>query len=186
MISTNEFRTGITIEMDGEVYSVVEFQHVKPGKGSAFVRTKIKNIRTGHVLEKTFSAGEKLARARLDRREMQYLYSTGDEYVFMDVDNYEQLSMSAEALGDNVRFLKENMSIWVLMFKGAPLGMDLPNSVDLQVVRTDPGVKGDTASGGTKPATLETGAVVKVPLFIDVGDTIRVDTRSGDYLERVT
>jgi len=186
MISTNDFRTGVTIELDGEVYSVIEFQHVKPGKGSAFVRTKIRNVRTGNVLEKTFPAGEKITRARLDRREMQYLYSSGEDYVLMDVENYEQMSLHRSLLGDGARFLKENMNIWVLMYQGSPLGVDLPNSVDLEVIQTDPGVKGDTASGGTKPAKLETGAVVKVPLFVQVGDIIRVDTRTGEYIERAT
>ena len=186
MISTNDFRTGVTIELDGEVYSVIEFQHVKPGKGSAFVRTKIRNVRTGNVLEKTFPAGEKITRARLDRREMQYLYSSDEDYVLMDVENYEQMSLHRSLLGDGARFLKENMNIWVLMYQGSPLGVDLPNSVDLEVIQTDPGVKGDTASGGTKPAKLETGAVVKVPLFIQVGDIIRVDTRTGEYIERAT
>ncbi|MEW6082633.1 MAG: elongation factor P [Bacillota bacterium] len=186
MISTNDFRTGVTIELDGEVYSVIEFQHVKPGKGSAFVRTKIRNMRTGNVLEKTFPAGEKITRARLERREMQYLYSSGEDYVLMDVENYEQMNLQKGLLGDGAWFLKENMNIWVLMYRGSPLGVDLPNSVDLEVIQTDPGVKGDTASGGTKPAKLETGAVVKVPLFVQVGDIIRVDTRSGEYIERAT
>jgi elongation factor P len=186
MISTNDFRTGVTIELDGEVYSVIEFQHVKPGKGSAFVRTKIRNMRTGNVLEKTFPAGEKITRARLERREMQYLYSSGEDYVLMDVENYEQMNLQKGLLGEGAWFLKENMNIWVLMYQGSPLGVDLPNSVDLEVIQTDPGVKGDTASGGTKPAKLETGAVVKVPLFVQVGDIIRVDTRSGEYIERAT
>lgn len=186
MISTNDFRTGVTIEIDGEVYSVIEFQHVKPGKGSAFVRTKLRNVRTGAVLDRTFAAGERLTRAHLDRREMQHLYSTGDDFVFMDVDNYEQITLNSSLFEDKVRFLKENMNIWVVMYQGIPLGVELPNSVDLEVAQTDPGVKGDTAAGGTKPATLDTGAVIKVPLFVEVGDIIRVDTRSGEYIERVT
>ncbi|HHV78958.1 MAG TPA: elongation factor P [Firmicutes bacterium] len=185
MISTNDFRTGVTIELDGEVYSVVEFQHVKPGKGSAFVRTRLKNVRTGNVLEKTFAAGEKLPRAHLERREAQYLYSSGEEYVFMDTQSYEQLTLTAEQIGDGVKFLKENDTIWILTHEGKHIGVELPNFVDLKVVETEPGFKGDTATGGSKPAKLETGAVVKVPLFIDVGDVIKVDTRTGTYIERV-
>lgn len=184
MISTNDFRTGVTIEVDGEVYSVVEFQHVKPGKGSAFVRTKLKNVRTGAVLERTFAAGEKLPRAHVERREVQYLYNTGTEYVVMDTQTYEQFGLTDDQLGDAVKFLKENMTLWVLTHAGTHIGIELPNFVELEVVETDPGVKGDTATGGSKPAKLETGAVVKVPLFVNVGDRIRVDTRTGQYIER--
>ncbi|HHY37916.1 MAG TPA: elongation factor P [Clostridia bacterium] len=186
MISTNEFHTGVTIEVDGEIYSVVEFQHVKPGKGSAFVRTKLKNLKTGAVLERTFAAGEKLPRAHIDRREMQYLYNTGDEYVFMDTETFEQMTLKADDIGQKVKYLKENMSIWALFHEGTAFGVDFPNFVELKVVETEPGVKGDTAAGGSKPAKLETGAVVKVPLFVEVGDVIRVDTRTDEYIERVT
>jgi elongation factor P len=185
MISTNDFRTGLTIEVDGEVYTVVEFQHVKPGKGSAFVRSKLKNLRTGGVVERTFRAGEKLPRAHLERREVQYLYREGDNFVFMDNETYEQTSLGLEQMGDSVKFLKENMNIYLLTHAGSLIGVELPNSVELKIVATEPGVRGDTATGGTKPATLETGLVIQVPLFIDVGTVIRVDTRSGEYLERV-
>lgn len=174
----------MTIELDGEVYTVVEFQHVKPGKGAAFVRSKLKNVKTGAVVERTFRAGEKVPRAHIERREVQYLYSSGEQYVFMDMETYEQMSLSADQLGDSTRYLKENMIIAILQFQGTPIGVDLPNSVELTVVETDPGVRGDTATGGTKPAKLETGAVVQVPLFINIGDVIRVDTRTGYYLER--
>ncbi|MBC7082199.1 MAG: elongation factor P [Firmicutes bacterium] len=185
MISTNDFHTGLTIELDGEVYTVVDFQHVKPGKGSAFVRSRLKNVKTGYVIEKTFRAGEKLPRAHIDYREMQYLYSSGDENYFMDTSTYEQLVLSNETLGDAKKYLKENMVIGVQMYEGSPIGVELPNFVELAVVDTDPGLRGDTATGGSKPATLETGAVVQVPLFVNIGDVIRVDTRTGQYLERV-
>ena len=185
MISTNDFHTGLTIELDGEVYTVVDFQHVKPGKGSAFVRSRLKNVKTGYVIEKTFRAGEKLPRAHIDYREMQYLYSSGDENYFMDTSTYEQLVLSNETLGDAKKYLKENMVIGVQMYEGSPIGVELPNFVELAVVDTDPGLRGDTATGGSKPAPLETGAVVQVPLFVNVGDVIRVDTRTGQYLERV-
>lgn len=184
MISTNDFRTGLTIELDGDVYQVVDFQHVKPGKGAAFVRSKIKNLRTGSVTDRTFNAGERVARARLDRREMQYLYTDGSNYNFMDTENYEQLEISAAQMGDTVKFLKEEMLIQVVFHDGKILGIDLPNTVELKVVETEPGIRGDTASGGNKPATLETGLVVTVPLFVEVGDILQVDTRSGEYLRR--
>lgn len=185
MISTNEFRTGLTIELEGDVFSVVEFQHVKPGKGSAFVRSKLKNVRTGAVVEKTFNAGEKLPRARVERREMQYLYNDGESYNFMDTENYEQMALSKDQLGDGVKYLKENMNIHLVMWQGNPIGVDMPNFVELEVVETAPGIKGDTASGGSKPATLETGAVVQVPFFVEVGDVLQIDTRTGSYLKRV-
>ncbi|HWQ62335.1 MAG TPA: elongation factor P [Negativicutes bacterium] len=184
MISSNDFRTGVTIELDGGVWQVVDFQHVKPGKGSAFVRTKLKNAKTGAVVERTFNAGEKVPRARVDQRAMQYLYESDGMFNFMDNETYEQIAISNEQLGDAKRFLKENMSIGVLFFQGIIIGIDLPNSVELEVVETDPGIRGDTATGGTKPAKLETGYVVKVPLFINTGDVLRIDTRSGDYIER--
>ncbi len=184
MISSNDFRTGVTIEIDGGVWQVVDFQHVKPGKGSAFVRAKLKNVKTGAVVERTFNAGEKLPRAHVDQRAMQYLYESDGMFNFMDNETYEQIALSNEQLGDAKRFLKENMSIGVLFFQGIVIGIDLPNSVELAVVETDPGIRGDTATGGTKPAKLETGYVVKVPLFINTGDVLRIDTRSGDYIER--
>jgi len=184
MISTNEFKTGTTIELDNDIYAVVDFQHVKPGKGSAFVRSKLKNVRTGAVIERTFNAGEKIPKARLDRREMQYLYGDGDSYNFMDNSTYEQIAMTKEGLGDAVKYLKENMNLHLLFFNGQVIGVELPNTVELEVVETDPGIKGDTASGGSKPAKLETGAVVQVPFFIEVGDVLQIDTRTGNYVKR--
>jgi elongation factor P len=184
MISTNDLHNGITLELDGEVYTVVEFQHVKPGKGSAFVRTKLKNIRTGAVIDRTFNAGEKVPRAQLDEREVQYLYANGDEYTFMDTETYDQYTVSARDLGDALHFLIENMTLSLLFHEGRVIGVELPNSVVLTVVETDPGLKGDTAQGGTKPARLETGYVVKVPLFVNTGDRVVVDTRTGEYLSR--
>lgn len=184
MISTNDFRTGLTIEMDNDAYQVIEFLHVKPGKGGAFVRSKLKNLRTGAVIKKTFNAGEKVPLARVERREMQYLYYDGTNYNFMDLENYEQITLTAEQIGEGVKFLKENMIITLLFFQGKSIGADLPNFVELKVAETAPGVKGDTVAGGTKPATLETGAVVQVPLFINVGDVLQIDTRTGEYLKR--
>jgi elongation factor P len=184
LISVNDLRPGITIELEGGVWQVIEFLHVKPGKGAAFVRTKLKNVQTQVVLERTFRAGERVGRAHVDNRSMQYLYSTGTEYVVMDLESFEQISLSEETLGEATKFLKENMELDVQLYNGQPIGVDLPNTVELTVVQTDPGLKGDTASGGSKPATLETGAVVQVPLFINVGDVLRVDTRSGEYLSR--
>jgi elongation factor P len=184
MISSNDFRNGVTVEMDGDAWQVVEFQHVKPGKGAAFVRAKMRNIRTGAVVERTFNAGEKLPRAHLDNRQMQFMYEADGAYHFMDNENYEQTSMTAEQLGSAKSFLKENMSIGVQFYQGAIMGVELPVSVELTVVETDPGIRGDTATGGTKPAKLETGHVVKVPFFINIGDVLRIDTRTGDYLER--
>lgn len=184
MISTNDFRTGLTIELDGDVCQVIDFQHVKPGKGAAFVRSKIRNLRTGSVTERTFNAGEKVPRARLDRRAVQYLYTDGENYNFMDTENYEQVELSAAQMGDNVKFLKEEMHLQLVFHDGKILGIDLPNSVELKVVETEPGLRGDTASGGSKPATLETGLVVQVPLFVEVGDVLQIDTRSGEYLKR--
>lgn len=185
MISTNDFRTGVKIEVDGELYSVIEFQHVKPGKGAAFVRTKLRNLRTGAVIERTFRAGEKVPQVRVERREMQYLYNDGENYVFMDTSNFEQLSLSRDKLEEQARFLKDDMLVYVLLYEGETIGVELPNFVDLKVVHTEPGVRGDTATGGSKSATLETGAVVQVPLFIEEGDVVRIDTRTGEYIERV-
>jgi elongation factor P len=185
LISTNDFKTGLTIELEREVFQVIEFQHVKPGKGAAFVRSKLKNMRTGAVIEKTFSAGEKIPKARIERREVQYLYNDGKDYNFMDMESYDQLAMDAEQLGDVVKYLKDNMNIQILTFQGKSIGVELPNFVELEVVETAPGIKGDTASGGSKPATLETGAVVQVPFFINVGDKLQIDTRTGHYIKRV-
>lgn len=184
MISTNEFKTGLTIELEGDVWSVVEFQHVKPGKGSAFVRSKLKNVKTGAVIERTFRAGEKVPRGRLDHRQMQYLYQDGENYVVMDIENYDQISLNKEQMSDTLKWLKENMTLAVVFFQGNPISVEPPNFVELEVIETDPGIRGDTASGGGKPAKVETGAVVNVPLFINVGDRIRIDTRSGAYMER--
>ena len=176
MISVNDLRPGLTIELEGGVWQVVEFLHVKPGKGAAFVRTKLKNVQTAVVLERTFRAGERVEQAHVENRSMQFLYKSGTDYVVMDLENFEQISLTEETLGNAVKFLKENMEIDVQLYQGQPIGIDLPNTVELKVIQTDPGLKGDTASGGTKPATLETGAVVQVPLFINEGDVLRVDT----------
>ncbi|MTI79984.1 MAG: elongation factor P [Firmicutes bacterium] len=184
MISTNDFKTGLTIELEGAVYQVIDFQHVKPGKGSAFVRSKLRNLQTGAVVDKTFNAGEKIPKAHIDRREVQYLYNDGTNYNFMDMETYDQFEMDKDQLGDAVKYLKENMAISNLVFKGKTIGVDLPNFVELEVAETAPGIKGDTASGGSKPATLETGAVVNVPFFINVGDVLQIDTRTGNYIKR--
>lgn len=184
MISAGDFRNGVTFEMDGNVYQIIEFQHVKPGKGAAFVRTKIRNVIAGSVVEKTFSPTDKFPTAFVERKDMQYLYSDGDLYYFMDYETYEQLPISKETLGDNFKFVKENMDCKVLSYKGNVFGVEPPTFVELQVVKTDPGFKGDTATNVTKPAVLETGAEIKVPLFIDEGTMIRVDTRTGEYMER--
>ena len=186
MISVNDLRTGLTIELDGDVYAVVDFLHVKPGKGAAFVRTKLRNVRTGFVVERTFNAGEKVPPARVETRDMQYLYASDNLFTFMDTESYDQIALPEEKLGDAVKFLKENMTISVQMYQGEAIGIQLPNTVELEVVETDPGLKGDTAAGGTKPATLETGAIVNVPLFINIGDIIAVDTRSKEYLKRAS
>ena len=185
MISVNDFRTGVTVEVEGEVWQVMEFQHVKPGKGAAFVRAKLKNMRTGGTVERTFRGGEKIPRARLDKREMQYLYNDGEDYVFMDTETFDQLSLGKDRLGDGVNYLKEQMMIEILQWQGEILGIELPNFVELEVVETEPGIRGDTASGATKQAVLETGAAVQVPLFVEVGDILRIDTRTGEYMERV-
>ena len=184
MISAGDFRNGATFELDGQVLQVVEFQHVKPGKGAAFVRTKCKNVITGSVVERTFSPSDKFEQAFVERRDMQYLYNDGDLYYFMDTETYDQMPINADKLGDNFKFVKENMVVKVLSYKGNVFGVEPPLFVDLVITETDPGFKGDTATNTTKPATLETGAVVKVPLFIDNGEKIRIDTRTGEYLER--
>ncbi len=184
MLSTNDFKTGVTLELDGEVYQIIDFQHVKPGKGAAFVRCKLRNMQNGAVIEKTFNPGDKFPKGRVDRREFQYLYNDGSEYNFMDMETFDQTMLSTDLLGDAVRYLKENMIISVLIFHGKPIGVDLPNCVELEVIETDPGIKGDTASGGSKPATLETGYVIQVPFFINTGDILQIDTRTGQYLKR--
>ncbi|MEL6500091.1 MAG: elongation factor P [Cyanobacteria bacterium J06607_15] len=184
MISSNDFRTGVTVELDGSVWRVVEFLHVKPGKGSAFVRTKLKNVQTGNTVEKTFRAGESVPQANLEKRNMQHTYKDGDEFVFMDMETYEETRMSDENLGDRVNFLKEEMEVNVIFWDEKVLEIELPTSVVLEITDTDPGVKGDTATGGTKPAIVETGAQVMVPLFISIGEKIKVDTRDGSYLGR--
>ena len=184
MISSNEFRNGVTVEMDGDAWQVIDFQHVKPGKGAAFVRAKMKNIRTGSMVERTFNPGEKMARAHLDNRQMQFLYEADGLYNFMDNETFEQTTMTPDQLGSAKNFLKENMNIGVQFYQGAIMGVDLPVAVELEVVETDPGIRGDTATGGNKPAKLETGHVVKVPFFINIGDVLRIDTRTGEYLER--
>jgi len=185
MISTNDFRTGVTVVVDGQLWQVVDFQHVKPGKGSAFVRTRLKNVLRGNVLEKTFRAGEMLERAIIETREMQFLYSSGDEFHFMDNSNYEQIVLRQDLLGDSVDLLKEAMTIEVKFHDGRVIGAELPNHIDLQVTQTDPGYRGDTATNVTKPATVETGATIQVPLFINPGDRIRIDTRDRKYISRV-
>ncbi|AFM42252.1 translation elongation factor P (EF-P) [Desulfosporosinus acidiphilus SJ4] len=184
MISSNDFKTGMTIEIDGDVFSVVEFQHVKPGKGAAFVRTKLKNVKTGGVVERKFNAGEKVNTAHVERRDMQYLYKDSDHYIAMDNETYEQVSLTESQIGDGVKWLKENMNLGVLFFDTQVIGVDVPNTVQLLVTFTEPGVKGDTATGGTKPATLETGAVVQVPFFVNEGDVLIIDTRTGNYVQR--
>ena len=184
MVTAGDFRNGVTFEMDGNVYSIIEFQHVKPGKGAAFVRTKIRNVISGAVTEKTFNPNDKYPTAFIERQDMEYLYNDGDLYYFMDSETYEQLPISPNVLGDNFRFVKENMVCKVLSYKGNVFGIEPPNFVELQVPETEPGVKGDTATNVTKPATLETGAEIKVPIFINEGEMIRVDTRTGEYMER--
>ena len=184
MIVAGDFRNGVTFEMDGNVLQIVEFQHVKPGKGAAFVRTKIKNVITGAVLERTFNPSDKFPSAYVERKDMQYLYADGSLYYFMDVESYEQLPIDESKLGDSFKFVKENMEVKVLSYKGNVFGIEPPFFVELEVVETDPGFKGDTATNATKPAKLETGAEIKVPLFIEQGDVLRIDTRTGEYMER--
>lgn len=184
MISVNDFRTGLTIEVDGEIWRVLDFQHVKPGKGAAFVRSKLRNLRSGAIQEKTFRAGEKVEKAQIDNRRMQYLYASGDSHVFMDTENYEQVELPAKQIEYELNFLKENMEVQIIMYQGETLGVELPNTVELVVTETEPGIKGDTASGGSKPATLETGLVVQVPFFINVGDRLIINTTDGSYVSR--
>ena len=184
MISSNDFRTGTSIELDGQVWRVVEFLHVKPGKGSAFVRTKLKAVHSGNVVEKTFRAGETVPQAVLEKSTLQHTFKELDDYVFMDMGSYEETRLTGKQIGDSRKYLKEGMEVSVVSWNGKPLEVELPNSVVLQVIQTDPGVKGDTATGGTKPAIVETGAQVMVPLFITIGEKIKIDTRSDSYLGR--
>jgi elongation factor P len=184
MISAGDFRNGVTFEMDGNVVSIIEFQHVKPGKGAAFVRTKIRNVITGSVIERTFNPNDKYPTAFIERKDMQYLYNDGDLYYFMDSETFEQTPINKSVLGDNFKFVQENMNCKVLSYKGNVFGVEPPNFVELEVTKTDPGFKGNTATNALKPATVETGAEINVPLFIEEGERIRIDTRTGEYMER--
>lgn len=184
MISAGDFRNGVTFEMDGQVVSIIEFQHVKPGKGAAFVRTKIRNVITGAVVEKTFNPNDKYPTAFIERKDMEYSYNDGDLYYFMDTETWEQVPINASILGDNFKFVKENMSCKVLSYKGNVFGVEPPNFVELVITQTDPGFAGNTATNATKPATVETGAEIKVPLFIEEGELVQIDTRTGEYLGR--
>ncbi|MGH2404347.1 MAG: elongation factor P [bacterium] len=184
MISSNDFRPGVVVTLDGDLYAIVASQHVKRGRGSAYVRARVRNLKTGAITERTFNAGERVPHAFLERRVMQYLYQQDTEYVFMDQQSFEQVSLNADLLGDATQFMRDNTVVTVVYYDDRPIAVELPNAVELAVVETAPGIRGDTASGGSKPARLETGAVVQVPLFVQEGDTIRVDTRTGEYLER--
>ena len=184
MISVNDFKTGLTIELDGGLWKVIDFQHVKPGKGAAFVRSKLKNLRSGAVQEKTFRAGEKVGRAHISNRKMQYLYATTDSYVFMDTENYEQVELQAVQIEDELNYLLENMEVHLIMYGDETLGVSLPNTVTLVVEETEPGIKGDTASGGSKPAKMETGLMVNVPFFVNAGDKLIINTEDGSYVSR--
>lgn len=184
MVTAGDFRNGLTFDMDGDVMQIIEFQHVKPGKGAAFVRTKLRNVITGAVVEKTFNPTDKYPTALVERKEMQYLYSDGELYYFMDMDSFEQLPIDGSKLGDNFKFVKEEMMCKIMSYKGNVFGVEPPMFVELAVTETEPGFKGDTATGASKPATLETGATIKVPLFVEIGDVLKIDTRTGEYLER--
>ena len=184
MISAGDFRNGVTIEFEGNIYQIVEFQHVKPGKGAAFVRCKIKNIKTGGVVERTFRPTEKVPKAHIERKDMQYLYSDGELYHFMDVNTYDQIAVNAETVGDTLKFVKENEMVKIASHQGEVFAIEPPLAVELEVTETEPGIKGDTAQGATKPAIVETGAKVMVPLFINQGEKIRIDTRTGEYTRR--
>lgn len=186
MYSTQDFRNGLKIEYEGEPYLIVEFQHVKPGKGGAFVRTKIKNLLTGRVLDPTFKSGDKVGKPDMDDKEMQFLYKDGEHYTFMDNTSYEQVMIDSDVVGDSAKWLKENTDTEVMFWNGKPIGVSLPNFVELKITECEPGVRGDTAQGATKPAMLETGASVNVPLFVNEGETIKIDTRTATYVERVS
>ncbi|WP_098742945.1 elongation factor P [Paenibacillus sp. EZ-K15] len=184
MISVNDFKTGLTVEVDGDIFTVLDFQHVKPGKGAAFVRSKLKNLRNGNTVEKTFRAGETIGRAIIDNRGVQYLYASGQEHVFMDNETYDQFSLTSEQLEWELNFLRENMNVNIISYQGEILGINLPNSVELKVIETEPGIKGNTATGATKSAKVETGLNVQVPLFINEDDVLLIDTREGKYISR--
>ncbi|MBM3471480.1 MAG: elongation factor P [Armatimonadetes bacterium] len=184
MISTNDFRPGVVVTLDGDLYAIVQSQHVKRGRGSAYVRAKVRNLKTGAITERTFNAGERVPHAFLERREMQFLYHEEEQYVFMDQQSYEQVTLGKDLLGDATLYLKDNTVVTVVHFEDRPIAVDLPNSVDLMVAETAPGFRGDTATGGSKPARVETGAMIQVPFFVEVGDVVRVDTRTGEYIER--
>ena len=184
MISAGDFRNGVTLEIDGQVVQILEFQHVKPGKGAAFVRTKIKNVMTGAVVERTFRPTEKFPAARIDRVDMQYLYSDGDLYHFMNVETFDQIALNSDDVGDSLKFVKENEMVKICSHNGNVFAVEAPLFVELEIIDTEPGFKGDTATGATKPATVETGAVVNVPLFVETGNKIKIDTRTGEYLSR--
>ena len=185
MVTAGDFKNGLTIQFENNIYQIIEFQHVKPGKGAAFVRCKLKNIKNGGVVEKTFRPTEKFENAHIERKEMQYLYNDGELYYFMDQDTYEQIPIMKDLLGDTLNFIKENMTANIAFFNGSPISVEAPNFVELEITFCEPGVKGDTATGGSKPATLETGYIIQVPFFVNQGDTIRVDTRTGEYMSRV-
>ncbi|MCM3698306.1 elongation factor P [Paenibacillus macerans] len=184
MISVNDFKTGLTVEVDGDIYTVLEFQHVKPGKGAAFVRSKLKNLRNGNTVEKTFRAGETIGRAMIENRDVQYLYASGQEHTFMDNETYDQFTLTSDQLEWELNFLKENMNVKIVSYQGEILGINLPNSVELKVIETEPGIKGNTATGATKNAKVETGLNVQVPLFINEDDVLLIDTREGKYISR--
>ena len=184
MISVNDFRTGLTILVEGNIFRVIDFQHVKPGKGAAFVRSKLRNLRNGNVVEKTFRAGEKVEKAMVENRKMQYLYAQGDEHVFMDLESYEQTTLAASQIEDELKYLLENMELHIQSFQGEMIGIELPNTVTLVVAETEPGIKGDTASGGSKPAKMETGLMVNVPFFVNEGDKLIINTTDGSYVSR--
>lgn len=184
MISVNDFKTGLTIEVDNDVWQVLEFQHVKPGKGAAFVRSKLRNLRNGNINEKTFRGGEKVSKAHIENRKMQYLYASGDMHAFMDLETYEQIELSEKQIAYELKFLKENMEVYIMQFNAETLGVALPNNVELEVAETEPGIKGDTSSGGSKPAVLETGLTVQVPFFINQGDVLVINTSDGKYVSR--
>ena len=184
MISVNDFRTGLTIQVDNDIWQVIEFQHVKPGKGAAFVRSKLRNLRNGNIQEKTFRAGERVSRAHIEHKKMQYLYASGDVHAFMDTSTYEQIELQTSQIENELNFIKENMEVSLITYEGEILGIDLPNNVELEVTETEPGIRGDTVSGGSKPATLETGYTVQVPLFINVGDVLVINTSEGKYISR--
>lgn len=186
IVSTQEFRKGLRILLDKEPFVIVDFQHVKPGKGAAFVKTRVKSLITGNVLDKTFRSGEKFEEPDVEEKEMQYLYREEDKFYFMDVNNYEQLFIEEKNLGDTKNYLKEGMTITVLFHNGEPIGAEIQNFVDLKIIKTEPGIKGDTAQNATKPATLETGYTLQVPLFVEEGDIVKIDTRTGEYVERVS